>query len=176
MADTPGFNARLVRDLEKGEILDGGARYLMIRADTLMGMFSRLPAVEAAAALDALKSSTIENGARSAQTYHASLPSGDRTRLLDVIAATAPQLGWGSWRFSEVTSETLVLEVLNSPFVAGYGEANAPVCHAIAGMLTASAGIVFGRPVVAVETQCAVEHGVEACRFEVSPEPSSDQP
>lgn len=176
MADTRGFNQRLVRDLEKGEIRDGAARYLMIRADTLMGIFSRLPAEEAAAALDAFKSSTIENGTRSAQSYQASLPPGDRARLLDVIAATAPQLGWGKWRFSDLAAEGLVLEVVNSPFVAGYGDSNAPVCHAIAGMLTASAGLVFGRPVVAVETQCAAEHGVDICRFEVSPDSASPAP
>lgn len=165
------FNERLVRDLAIGEIRDGAARYLMVRADTLMGLFQRLPAAARTAALEALKDSTIENGARSALAYQMALGAEDRIKLLDVIAATAPQLGWGSWRFSDVGPLGFALEVRNSPFAAGFGRAEHPVCHAITGMLTASGALALGRKVTAVETRCAAAAGEGPCRFEVKAVP-----
>lgn len=161
------FNERLVRDLAIGEIRDGAARYLMIRADTLMGLFKRLAEGERKAALEALQASTIENGARSALAYQMALADEDRLQLLDVIAATAPQLGWGSWSFSDVSPSGFALEVRNSPFAAGFGRAPHPVCHAITGMLTASGALALGQAVSARETRCAAAVGEGPCRFEV---------
>jgi predicted hydrocarbon binding protein len=161
----PGFNDRLVRDLETGEIRDGDIRYLMLRADALMGVLRRLPVELRGTVLAAFKDSIVEHGSRSAKGYQASLPPDQQHKLLDVIAATAPQLGWGRWRFLDVSSDGLTLEVHNSPFAKGYGSAEHGVCHPIAGMLTAVGGMVLGRPVVAEETHCGAHRGSHTCRF-----------
>lgn len=162
-----GFDERLVRDFERGELRDGDFRYMLIRADTLMGIFRTLPQAERAAALDAFKAAVVEYGSRSARSYQAKLASEDRRRLFDVIAATAPQLGWGRWRFIDA-GDGLTVEVDNSPFAAGHGPSDTPVCHAIAGMLTASGTLALGGPVSAVETRCAAQAGAGPCRFEVA--------
>jgi uncharacterized protein len=159
------FNDRLVRDLDAGEIRDGDIRYLMIRADALMGVLRRLPLGMRNTVLAAFKDSIVEHGGRSAQGYQAALPPDQRHRLLEVIAATAPQLGWGRWHFTHVSAEGLTLEVHNSPFAKGFGRAEHGVCHPIAGMLTAVGTMVLGRPVVAEETHCGAHQDSHTCRF-----------
>ncbi|WP_379073150.1 V4R domain-containing protein [Mesorhizobium sp. UC74_2] len=58
------------------------------------------------------------------------------------------------------------LTVRNSPFATGYGSASQPVCHAIAGMVTAVGRMVLDKGVViAREIECAA-CGAPACRFE----------
>ena len=64
--------------------------------------------------------------------------------------------------------DLLVLTVRNSPFAAGYGASDVPVCHPIRGMLTAVGEMVLDRPVTVVETACAAM-GAPECRFEVRP-------
>ena len=90
--------------------------------------------------------------------------AGAPEALLTVIAGTAPQLGWGQWRFGQAADGRLDLEVANSPFAAGHGPAEGPVCAPIAGMLAAVAGMVLGGPVEVRETGCAAT-GAPACRF-----------
>ena len=156
MADPPGFRERLAWDLARGELRDGEVRYLLIRDDTLMGLFRALPERERAAALEALGRSVVAHGRRSAQRYQAMGAAGART-LLGVIEATAPQLGWGVWRFTEISERGLALEVENSPFAAGYGASATPVCHAIAGMLEAVGALALGGALRATEERCAAQ-------------------
>jgi predicted hydrocarbon binding protein len=159
MADPPAFRERLAWDLARGELRDGDVRYLLIRADTLMGLFRALPEPERGAALEALARSVVEHGRRSAQRYQAMGAAGARA-LLEVIERTAPQLGWGVWRFNEISERTLALEVENSPFAAGHGPAATPVCHAIAGMLQAVGSLALGGEVRVEEERCAAQgHG-----------------
>lgn len=163
MADPPAFRARLEWDLARGALRDGDVRYLLIRDDTLMGLFRNLPEPARAAALDALARSVVEHGTRSARRYQA-MGAAEARALLGVIAATAPQLGWGVWRFTEATERTLALEVENSPFAAGYGASPTPVCHAIAGMLEAVGSLALGGGVRAAEERCAAQ-GHARCVF-----------
>ncbi len=153
---------RMVFDAERGEYRDGTIRYMMIRPDALMGLFAELPPDAAAAALAALGRSVRRFGGRSAATYRDSAPDG----LLEVIAATAPQLGWGVWTLRR-EGEGLTLDVQNSPFAAGAGAQPAPVCAAIGGMMAAVGGMVLSGEAVAVETDCAAS-GAACCRFAVS--------
>ena len=92
--------------------------------------------------------------------------------MLGVIANTAPQLGWGIWSFSEPGGDGFTLEVRNSPFVAGYGEAPWPVCAPICGMLAAVGKMVLGQAVSVTETRCAATGG-ETCHFAIRPEPGA---
>lgn len=159
----PDFKDRLVFDTGAGQILDATRRYLLIRPDSFMGIFSRLPEPARTQALAALEEAVFEHGSDSARAYLAA-GGGDARALLDTIAHTAPQLGWGSWRV-DVTDDAIDVEVANSPFAQGNGASGTPVCHAIAGMLRAASGLFFGTPARVAETACTA-CGAPACRFE----------
>ena len=156
------FKDRLTLDEANGAWYDADRRYVMVRADVLMGLFRELPAAARLAALDAFARSVAVNGAGSARAYRETVGDGDR--LLAVIAETAPQLGWGRWSFGP-ERDVLRLEVVNSPFASGHGPADAPVCHPIKGMLLTVASIVLKAPAQVREVACTAA-GAAACRFE----------
>ena len=158
----PAFRDRLVFDAARGEYRDGDIRYLMLRPDALMGLFAELPEAARADALAALARSVARFGGRSAQAYRAA-GAATGAALLETIAATAPQLGWGVWDLRQ-EDDALELVVQNSPFAAGAGQATQPVCAAIGGMLRAVAEIVLEGDVAAAETACAAA-GAPCCRF-----------
>lgn len=146
-------------DAARGEWHEGDARYLLIRNDSLMGMFKQLDEPARVAALEALLESVAVHGGRSA----ARIAEKDRKQLLANVATKAAALGWGIWRFSREDG-VLVLEVANSPFAAGHGAARRPVCVPITGMLQSVAGFALGAPALAEELRCAAT-GSEACLF-----------
>lgn len=154
----PDFRDRVILDEAQGEYRDGGVRYLMLRADTLMGLFAELPEPARSEALAAFARSVARFGGRSARAYQAA-GAADPDALLRTIAATAPQLGWGVWELRR-EGDGLTLAVRNSPFATGTGRCCAP----IAGMLQAVGGIVLQADVVAQETDCAAT-GAVCCRF-----------
>lgn len=139
-------------------------RYLRLRADTLMGMFRRLPEPARAQALAALLGSTAEHGGDSARRAF-DAAGGDSAALLAAIEKTAAELGWGRWRFDAPEATRLALEVSDSPFAAGYGGAETEVCAPVTGMLQAVAGLALGRACEARELQCRAR-GAANCRFE----------
>lgn len=159
----PPFRDRLDFRPE-GAVFDGPRRYMMIRPEALMGIFTRLDPAAREAALEALAASIFVQGSDSARAYAAA--GGPAADLPAIVAATAPDLGWGVWRF-ERNGDRLTLTVANSPFAAGFGRSDAPVCHAIRGMVAAVATLVLGAPASARETECAAT-GASACRFESS--------
>ncbi|MFN6980260.1 MAG: V4R domain-containing protein [Gemmobacter sp.] len=160
------FLERLRHDPASGAHFDETRRYMMIRPEALMGIFRRLPAEGRAAALDALGASIFEMGSDSARAYAAM--GGGGLALAQTVARTAPELGWGVWTM-DAAPDRLQLTVASSPFAAGFGPSDTPVCHAIAGMLRAVGGLVFGRPAMAHEIACAA-CGAPACTFEALPQ------
>ena len=159
------FRQRLTFDPVSGELRDGDTRYVMLREDSLMGLFQRLSEPARTDAFKAFAASVAEHGARSAARYRArDARDGKAGDLLATIAATAPQLGWGVWRFSRTEPGELQLEVKNSPFARGYGASPEAVCAPIKGMFSAVASMVFGAPVQAEENLCASAGGA-VCRF-----------
>jgi predicted hydrocarbon binding protein len=163
---TKPFRERIVFDQVHGQIMDEARRYMLIRPEALMGIFTRLPPADAAMAMQALMASIYQQGSDSAKAYQR-MGNGDGVSLLRTVEATAPDLGWGRWTF-DLKPRRLSLSVNNSPFAQGYGASRLPVCHAITGMLRAVAGIVFERPVLAEEKACAAM-GAPACLFEAVP-------
>jgi len=161
------FKHRLSFDLAHGELRDGDTRYLIMRADSLMGLFKRLPEPVRIDALKAFAASVAEYGGRSAARYTAE--DGDARYLLATIAANAPQLGWGVWHFSLTEARELQLEVKNSPFAHGYGASPEAVCAPIVGMLSAVASIIYDAPAQAEEIVCASTGGA-VCRFRAGPD------
>lgn len=164
------FRDRLQRRPEEGALYDGEIRYLTMRPDALMGMFTRLEEPARSAALNALTASVAEHGGRSIAAYFAANP-GNPDALLEVIAATSADLGWGQWRI-ERTADGLEVTVTNSPFAIL--PAKGPVCAPIRGILTALASHLPGTQVE--ETCCRASSGGSACRFTVHPRQPTPQP
>jgi uncharacterized protein len=156
------FRNRLTLDAQAGAWFDQTRRYMLIRPEALMGIFARLPVTERGMALAALEASIFEQGSDSARAYRAMGGEGDA--LMAVVAASAPELGWGRWAFARDGAK-LRLTVRNSPFAAGFGPSATPVCAAIAGMLRAVATLVLGAPTQARELHCT-SMGGDVCVFE----------
>jgi len=159
------FRDRLVWDAGRGEIHDRDIPYLLIRPDSLMGIFRFLPEVDRPAAFEAFARSIAHHGRGSAESYR-SPGAAEADALLITIAETAPQLGWGVWTLERNGENALRLHVENSPFASGYGKSDAPVCAPICGMLEAVGGLIFGADMFAQETACTAT-GAPNCAFDV---------
>lgn len=156
-----------------GGIFDADRRYLMLRADVLMGVVRQLPAELQATVLAAMADSVAANGGKSAQAYFEAI-GRDPATLLQVMVESSADLGWGQWQFVGLNHAPLdpthlqaglALQVQHSPFAAGHGPASQPVCAPIVGMLRAVGSLLLGQATVA-ETHCAAQ-GHTHCRFEI---------
>jgi predicted hydrocarbon binding protein len=159
----PGLRDRLDWSALDGAVHDGPRRYLLMRPDVLMGVLRRLPPPARALAAAAFADSVAEHGADSIRAYFRQVGE-DPSALLAATARAAADLGWGAWTF-EPGPRRLGLVVRSSPFAAGHGPADAPVCTPIAGMLRAVAAVAAGVECEAVELRCAA-CGAPDCGFE----------
>lgn len=150
MTTSLALHERLVFDLAAGQVLDGGRRYLIMRADVLMGAFDGLDAQARVSALQSLAGSVTASGADS---VHAYLAQVGPDALLQAMVQGSASLGWGVWRFRQHGGR-LWLQVRNSPFAAASRQPG-PACHAIAGMLRAVAQALWSAPVTVQERRCA---------------------
>lgn len=179
----PPLHRRLQFDLARGQVLDDTRRYVLLRADVLMGLFDGLPVRMRADALRALAGSVARHGADSVRAY-AARPGTTPDALLATMADSAASLGWGAWRFERAPDGgALRLQVRNSPFAAQAGFDDMAACGAIAGMLEALGGALWGSPCRAVELRCAAQRGghahgqaqpqtnmeADVCTFELRP-------
>ena len=156
------LNQRLDFDLETGEVRDADRRYLLMRPDVLMGALARLDAQDRSRVLKAFADSAAEDGGKSVRAYLAEA-DGTPDHLLEIIRSTAAALGWGRWAF-ESAPGSVRLTVHNSPFAAGFGPCDQPVCAPISGILRSVVESVLHGPVLVTETACAAQ-GAGACRF-----------
>jgi len=155
---------RLTWDEPNGAILDADRRYVMLRADVLMGLFAGLPPEQRTQALESLQASVRTHGGASARAYQAT-GTGDVASFLQVMADSAADLGWGSWRFEAGDNNTPTLTVQSSPFATASMGSDRPVCHAITGMLEAVSALITGEPKTFRETRCA-SMGAPCCEFQ----------
>lgn len=160
------FKDRLAWSAQAGTIADGPARYVLIRADALMGLFHNLSGADRRTALAAFQRSVHRFGGQSVRRYQAARNEDDPD-VLTLVAAGAPQLGWGHWTV-ERHGAALSVIVENSPFASGFGDAGQSVCAPIAGMLEAAATITLDREFSVTEVRCAAA-GSETCHFELVP-------
>jgi hypothetical protein len=154
------FWNRIHADTAAGTIFDGERRYLMMRPDVLMGMLRELPEDTRSAVLAALAESTRVHGGKSVSAYQS---TGGQALLQQTVIDGAAAFGWGTWRITSRSHEA-ELEVENSPFAAGYGRSDLPVCAPINGMFHSLAQALMGAAVEVRETHCAAQHGGR-CRF-----------
>jgi predicted hydrocarbon binding protein len=168
----PPLHERLQFDTSRGQVLDADRRYVLMRADVLMGMFAFLPPLASRQALEALARSVCTHGSDSVRAY-ADPADPDSLRLFDAVAQGASSLGWGVWEF-ELGERSCRLQVRNSPFAAAFRKMRSPACAPIAGMLQAVCSHAWKKDCVALEVECsacaaAVDAAHEGlCRFEAS--------
>jgi hypothetical protein len=165
------LHERLVFDTARGAVLDAERRYVLLRADVLMGLFARLDGAAREAALAAFGHSVADNGADSVRAYCAAVGAAALPAMIEGAAAS---LGWGRWhldlaRVDDAIAPALGLAVENSPFAAAAPPATPHACHAIAGMLEVVAGALWSRAAEAHETHCAAASGETTCRFIAAP-------
>lgn len=148
-----------------GALHAGDIRYVLVRADGLMGCFKSNLSSTSLALYKEIEDSFFRFGGKSTQQY-ADILGEYPEKILSKIEETAPQLGWGNWILSLQSKERkLTLTVENSPFSAGYGQANFAVCAPVAGMLRGVAEKIFKQPVICREHLCSAMGG-EVCEFE----------
>lgn len=163
------IHERLRFDTAQGEVLDGDRRYVLLRADVLMGLFARLPEAERVRALGAFGASAFEHGGASVRAYARTVP-GDASALFRTVGEGAASLGWGAWRY-ELGASTGRLHVHNSPFARFSPASTTPCCAPIAGIFRAVCEQTWGHAVTVEELQCAAvrieaRDDVHECVFE----------
>lgn len=171
LASAKALRERLAWDPALGRISDGPRRYLLMRPDVLMGAVEAMAPAHRGSFLSSWQMSTCQHGADSLRAY-AQMVHGDRHALLQATVAAAADLGWGRWALT-LEDGLLRLEVLDSPFVAGWLAASQgrpsqePVCAPIRGMLQALAEVVLEGPVAVQEDDCAALQAQASCPSEV---------
>ncbi|HTJ07441.1 MAG TPA: 4-vinyl reductase [Caldimonas sp.] len=163
------LHERLVFDVARGAVRDADRRYVLLRADVLMGVFAQLEGEARDAALAAFARSVAEHGAASVRAYRDAVGTDELPQAMERAAAS---LGWGRWRIDAArvheASPSLALEVENSPFAAAAPRGSARACHGIAGMLEALAAALWSGAADARETRCAAQGGA-TCSFVAVP-------
>ncbi len=150
-------------DVNSGEITQGDVRYVMLRPDVFMGIGRYLSSMPAFVA--AMEESAFQNARDSFDRYKALGMFNGQDALLQSCEIAA-RLGWGVWRPHEEQQGEIVLHVENSPFAAGAGISDTPVCGSIVGILRAIYMAVHDERVHVVETSCGAQ-GHDYCSFQV---------
>lgn len=163
------LHQRLLFDIEDGQVLDGDRRYVILRADVLMGTFDQMEEPTREIALQALGRSVTHFGSDSVRAYLAQVGPD---ALLQAMVENSASLGWGVWSFRR-DGQQLWLEVRNSPFAAGSTRDDAPSCHAIAGMLRATVGALWPHATRVRELRCLCQRAEPSdhCLFLADPAP-----
>jgi len=143
-----------------GALTIGGARYLLIRPETLAALQKAAESVLGARAAECLVAGGRAGGGRASAAL-----TGSREERVRRLMENGGAIGWGAFTLERLTAEAMVVAVRRSPFAEAYGPSPTPVCHLIRGVLEAlAAATLAGAPSV-VETACAAV-GADACRFE----------
>lgn len=153
--------AELTDDGE-GRLRYRGARYLLIRPETLAALHQALESALGAAAAECLVAGGRAGGGKAtASLGH----EGAGRERVEALLAMGTRIGWGRFALERYAPGEMVVTVSASPFAEAYGTARAPVCHLTRGVLEALASVVLsGRPRV-TETACLAT-GADVCRFE----------
>ena len=159
-----------LEDDGRGGLSIGGARYLLIRPETLAALQKALEAALGWEAAEYLATGGRAGGARAT----ASLP-GDREAREQRLVERGAALGWGRFAVEALTAERLVITVERSPFAEAYGPSATPVCHITRGVLESLAAATLSGSPRMVETACAAI-GDPRCRFEAAGAASTAPP
>lgn len=165
---------RMTWDTEKGQILDEDRRYVLIRADVLMGIFDGLDTTAREEALCSFQRSVSQNGLDSILSYWEQIQK-DAKKLLDSMIAISAELGWGAWSLQDYQPHLIEIEVKNSPFAAASGVQSNPVCYPIVGIMEAMGQLIFDKKVQVIEKYCLAQKKANAsCFFIIKPLSNAD--
>jgi hypothetical protein len=164
MQSTLSQNAfsRIRSDVSLGALSDGPVRYVLIRADGLMGAFTG-PGQRVE--LASLCESVYQHGRKSLIQYQKEHGT-DPGLMIAVVTQMAATLGWGVWHLRRLRADELALSVQNSPFAGAVGTSEIPVCAPVLGIVRAAGEILMNGAVRAIEHQCAA-CGADRCEFSV---------
>jgi predicted hydrocarbon binding protein len=155
----PPLHERLHFDVARGQVLDADRRYVLLRADVLMGMFAFLSQPASGEALLAFARSVATYGSGSVRAYDDPADPAS-LQLFDAVAQGASSLGWGVWSF-EPGPRSCRLTVRNSPFAAAFRKMGRPACAPIAGMMQAVCSHAWKQDCAVVEVECSACTGQE---------------
>ena len=148
----------------QGRLGHRGARFLLIRAETLIALQRALEAALGDGAAEVLAAGGRAGGAKATASLAGSVE--ERVRQL---TAMGTKLGWGHFALETLGPDRFVITVRHSAFAEAYGHSPKPVCHLVRGVLESLAATVLARPSRVVESACAAT-GAPLCRFEASAE------
>ena len=149
-----------LRDDGAGRLSYRGARYLLIRPETLAALHQAIEAALGDRTAECLAAAGRVGGGRATASF-----TGAGRERVEALLAMGSRIGWGRFALERYAPGDLIVTVTGSPFAEAYGPARAPVCHLTLGVLEALATTVLsGRPRV-TETACAAT-GAPVCRFE----------
>jgi predicted hydrocarbon binding protein len=153
-------------ELPAGQLMRDGIRYVMMRPDVLMGVARELSPENAALFFRALEDSTFRHAQASFLHYrsHGGIAAND---FLPHLISTAAGLGWGIWSSNQAADGSSQIDVHDSPFAAGYGPSQGPVCSPITGVLKAMALVLYGAVLDVREVECAAQ-GSSTCHFRLA--------
>jgi predicted hydrocarbon binding protein len=147
----------------RGGLTLGGARYLLIRPETLVALQKAVQQALGERAGACIVAGGRAGGARAA----ASLAGSGEARVRQLLQIGG-QIGWGEFQLERLTASELAVVVHRSPIAEAYGPSPAPVCHLIRGVLESLAATILGGAYDVVETEC-IATGAPACRFSTTP-------
>ncbi|PYM95744.1 MAG: hypothetical protein DME04_03895 [Candidatus Rokuibacteriota bacterium] len=148
----------------RGGLTLEGARYLLIRPETLVAMQKAVQQAVGERASACIVAGGRAGGARAAASLGGT--AEERVRRLLRIGG---EIGWGEFALERLTPTELAVVVRRSPIAEAYGPSASPVCHLIRGVLESLAAAVLGGSPTVIETACAAT-GHPACRFVTSHE------
>ena len=143
-----------------GAVTLNGARYLLIRPETLAALQKAVESALGPRAAECLVAGGRAGGARATAALQGT--TEERARRLAAMGST---IGWGQFTLERLAADGMVVTVRRSPFAEAYGPSTAPVCHLTRGVLESLATVTLGRPARVIETGCAAM-GARECRFE----------
>ena len=146
-----------------GVVTVNGARYLLIRPETLAALQHAVESALGPRAAECLAAGGRAGGARATAALEGT--TEERARRLAAMGGT---IGWGQFALERLAADGMVVTVRRSPFAEAYGPSNQPVCHLTRGVLESLAALTLDRPARVTETECAAM-GAAACRFEARP-------
>ena len=150
---SPCFADRLVRDAERGEWRDGETRYLLLRQDSLMGMFRRLAPSARDEALAALAAAVAEAGGRSAGALSRDDAGRDRRAAGDCRRNRGSDSAgaFGHSRSRPTENCVSMSSIARSPRVSALRPAGVRRHHRHGGRQSLTT--ILGRPAIAEETR-----------------------
>ncbi len=149
-----------VDDDGEGALTVGGARYLLIRPETLAALQKAVETALGRRAADCMAAGGRAGGARAT----ASLTGTGEERARGLVEMGGA-IGWGQFALERFAADGMVVTVRRSPFAEAYGASAVPVCHLTRGVLESLATLTLGRPARVIEAACAAT-GADHCRFE----------